>query len=111
MEADQRFGWLVERFAGRPGVEGPAASGRGFGAQALKVNGSIFAMVIGGQLVVKLPRHRVDALIADGTGLPFASGKGRPMKEWLQVTTDDQDTWLALAREALAFVGRRSAER
>jgi hypothetical protein len=71
----------------------------------LKVNGSIFAMVTGGSLVVKLPRHRVEALIADGTGAPFESGRGRPMKEWLSVTADDHATWLALSREALDFVG------
>ena len=68
-------------------------------------------MVRGGQLVVKLPRHRVDALIAGGTGLPFDAGKGRPMKEWITVTTDDDQTWLALAQEAFDFVGRRSPRR
>jgi hypothetical protein len=30
------------------------------------------------------------------------------MKEWLTVLADDEETWLALAREALAFVSRRS---
>ncbi len=96
---------LAEEFAGMPGVSLPGAPGtRGFGAQALKVDGSIFAMVTGGRLVVKLPRHRVDALVADGTGAPFDSGKGRPMKEWLAVGADDHETWLALAHEALAFV-------
>jgi hypothetical protein len=27
------------------------------------------------------------------------------MKEWLAVMADDQESWLALAREALDFVG------
>lgn len=27
------------------------------------------------------------------------------MNEWLIVTTDDMESWLALAREALDFVG------
>ena len=102
---------MVEQFAGRPGVEVPGASRRRFGSDALKVNGSIFAMVTGGHLVVKLPRHRVDELIASGTGSPFEAGRGRPMKEWLKVATDDEGSWLALAQEAFEFVGGRSPRR
>jgi hypothetical protein len=29
------------------------------------------------------------------------------MKEWLTVVADDEETWLALANEALDFVGSR----
>jgi hypothetical protein len=29
------------------------------------------------------------------------------MKQWLTVTTDEPSTWLTLAREARAFVGKR----
>ena len=107
-EAEERFAALAEEFAGLPDVELPGRPGtRGFGSQALKVNGSIFAMVTGGRLVVKLPGERVDALIAEGTGMPFDSGKGRPMKEWVAVAADDHQTWLALSQEALAFVRER----
>lgn len=104
MSTEERFAALIEEFAGRPDVEVPGESARRrFGSEALKVNGSIFAMVTGGRLVVKLPRDRVDALIASGTGRPFDSGKGRPMKEWLAVADDDPATWTALAGEALEF--------
>ena len=109
MEAEARFATLVEQFAGHPGVELPTASRRRFGSDALKVNGSIFAMVTGGHLVVKLPRQRVDSLIAAGTGAPFDAGKGRPMKEWLSVTADDDETWAGLAAEALEFVKSRQS--
>jgi hypothetical protein len=54
---------------------------------------------------VKLPHDRVSTLISTGAGAPFDAGKGRPMKEWLTVTAEDRDSWLALAREALDFVG------
>ena len=112
MTAEERFAVLAEAFAGVPGVELPGSSGtRGFGSQALKVDKSIFAMVTGGGLVVKLPPDRVEALIAEGTGAPFDGGKGRPMKEWLAVTAEDADAWLALANEALEFVRSRSARR
>lgn len=105
METAKRFAALVQEFVSQPDVEPPGdPNRRRFGSDALKVNGSIFAMVTGGRLVVKLPRDRVDALISQGTGAPFDSGKGRPMKEWLTVVDDDGETWLTLAREALNFV-------
>ena len=110
MDAEERFASLVEKFADRPDVEVPSASSpRRFGSTTLKVRGSIFAMLTNGHLVVKLPRDRVDALIGDGTGAPFRSGKGSPMKEWVTVAADDEQTWSALAGEALGFVGARSA--
>lgn len=106
MLPEERFNALVDEFRASPGVSVPGEPGRrGFGSSALKVNGSIFAMIAGGRLVVKLPRDRVDILIGTGTGAPFDAGKGRVMKEWLTVMADDQETWLALAREALDFVG------
>lgn len=105
MTPEERFSALVEEFAGAPGVEVPQTSGpRRFGSDALKVDGSIFAMVVGGQLVVKLPRDRVDALVVDGTGAPFDGGKGRAMKEWVTVAVGDEETVVALAHEAMVFV-------
>ncbi|MDP8936289.1 MAG: TfoX/Sxy family protein [Actinomycetota bacterium] len=113
MEIEERFAALVQEFGAYPDVEPPGGSNRRrFGSDALKVNGSIFAMVTGGRLVVKLPRDRVEALIANGTGSPFDSGKGRPMKEWVTVA-DDDEAWRALTGEALAFVrpGSKNAGR
>ncbi len=108
MDVEERFAALAETFAGAPGVELPDGSGRrAFGSEALKVNGAIFAMLTNGHLVVKLPKERVEGLIGDGTGAPFGAGKDRPMKEWVSVTVDDDETWLALAREALEFVASR----
>ena len=108
MGPEERFSALVDRFRDTPGVSMPDPAGRrAFGSSALKVNGSIFAMLTGGRLVVKLPQDRVQALIEDGTGAPFDSGKGRPMKEWLTVVVDDDETWHELAREAFGFVGSR----
>lgn len=106
---EERFAAVVAALADRTGVTIPNESGRrGFGASALKVNGSIFAMLTRDHLVVKLPSDRVTALLQNGIGAPFDAGKGTPMKEWLTVVEDDEDTWLALASEALAFVGRQS---
>ena len=105
MLPEERFNALADEFSASPGVIVPGEPGqRGFGSSALKVNGSIFAMMAGGRLVVKLPRDRVTTLIGSGAGAPFDAGKGRAMKEWLTVTADDEESWLALAREALDFV-------
>jgi hypothetical protein len=98
------FANLCEEFAGTPGVTLPD-SGRGFGSSALKINNSIFAMLVNGRLVVKLPRARVSELIEAGTGKPFDAGKGKPMKEWVGLV-GDEDTCRMLVAEALAFVRR-----
>lgn len=108
LTAEQRFAGIVAALGREPGVMPPDESrGRRFGSSALKVNGSIFAMLTRGHLVVKLPRDRVAALIEAGVGRPFDAGKGTPMKEWLTVVRADDETWLELAREALDFVGGR----
>lgn len=102
----ERFAALVEEFARCPDVAGPSTSSRrGFGSSALRVRGSIFAMLSADHLVVKLPADRVAAVIADGRGRPFDARKGRPMKEWLSLSIDDHDTWSTLAHEARDFVG------
>jgi hypothetical protein len=74
-----------------------------FGSNALKVNGKIFTMMSQGTLVVKLPRGRVDELVAAGSGHRFDPGHGRLMKEWLAVSAPTR-LWIALVREAHDFV-------
>jgi hypothetical protein len=102
MTPQGRYAALVEAFLGDRDVE---QSGRGFGSDALKVRGKIFAMLAGERLVVKLPRQRVDALVASGDGERFDPRRdGRLMKEWLALAPTSQIDWLTLAREARAFV-------
>ena len=105
---DERFAALVEALGTRPGVGPPGVSARrGFGSAALTVDGSIFAMVVGAAVVLKLPRHRVEGLVTAGTGLPFAAANGTPMKEWVALDHGTPESDLALAEEALAFVRSR----
>ncbi|HEY4025141.1 MAG TPA: TfoX/Sxy family protein [Candidatus Dormibacteraeota bacterium] len=80
---------------------------RGFGSSGLWTNGKIFAFLSKGRLVVKLPRQRVDALVASGEGGRFDPGHGRLMKEWLATTPVSREEWLRLATEAMEFVGSR----
>jgi hypothetical protein len=110
VDPDELFATIIDELGDQPGVVAPGDElGTGFGSGAMKVNGKIFAMVAGsnGRLVVKLPRARVVELIDAGTGDPFDAGKGRPLKEWLTVLSDDPEECVALAREALTFVRGR----
>ena len=97
-----RFEDLVDELVGCPGVT-PPRGGSGFGRSALRWERKIFAMVVRGRLVLKLPASRVDALVAGGDGVRFDANKGTPMKEWLSLDPDSGLAWLPLAREALDF--------
>lgn len=57
----------------------------------------------GSGLVVKLPRDRVQQLIDDGVGQPFAPA-GKVFKEWVSVPERDRRRWRALVRESRDFV-------
>jgi hypothetical protein len=68
------------------------------------VNGKIFAMLVRGQLVIELPRQRVNELVQAGKGDQFDPRRdGRLMKEWL-VFTGGSGLWIELASEAYRFV-------
>ena len=54
-------------------------------------------------MVVKLPRARVQALIDDGEGQPFAPAK-KVFTEWVLVERHDESRWQDLLRESLSFV-------
>ena len=106
-DLERRFAALATRFADDPDV----TEGTGFGkTPGLRTGGKIFAMLVQGRFVVKLPRERVDALVASGDAEPFEAGRGRPMKEWAAVKDTAAVDWEALAVDAREFVsgGRRS---
>jgi hypothetical protein len=97
-----RYADLVDELVPLAGVT-PPAGGRGFGRSALKFQGRIFAMLVRGHLVLKLPAGRVAELVEAGDGIPFDANKGTPMREWLSLDADSPRDWLALAGEALEF--------
>ena len=107
MTPEQRYEALVKSFAARaPAVH--VGEGKGFGSTGqLKVGGKIFAMLVRGRLVVKLPRARVDGLVESGDGERFDAGKGKPMAEWFALSPSSTKRWRALADEAMAFVKSR----
>ena len=106
--AQARYLALVENFAGIPDVTLGSSDKKGFGASALQINGKIFAMLSHDRLVVKLPKTRVDVLVAGGEGERFDPRQdGRLMKEWLSLSPTSQEDWLSLSKEAMAFVGSK----
>ncbi len=97
---DPRFAPVIEAFARDRRV----TSGRMMASLGLKVDGKIFAMLVRGSLVVKLPRERVTELVSSGRGHQFdPRGDGRLMKEWV-VLEGTEPPWLEVARDAYRFV-------
>jgi hypothetical protein len=102
--SESRYHDLVRKMTGRVGVT-HITEGKGFGSSGqLKVQGRIFAMLVRGELVLKLPRARIDELVEAGEGTRFDAGKGRPMREWFALSPTSPKRWLPLAEEARAFV-------
>jgi hypothetical protein len=94
------FAKVVSTFAEQPDVK----FGRMFGSSSvLNVDGKIFAMCRKGELVVKLPKERVDELVQMRKGTRFEPGHGRIMKEWIVIPAK-KENWQKLSKEAYSFV-------
>ena len=107
---EERFEAVVDALLDHPGVMPPQTGGSSsqFGSSGLKIGGKIFAMLVRGRLVLKLPRSRVDALVAAGEGERFDPRRdGRVMKQWLVLDPASQLERLPLASKAMQFVGGR----
>ena len=102
LTAETQFDAIVEPFSGDPRV----TRGTGFGSSpGRRIDGRIFAMLVRGELVVKLPRQRVGELVEAGSARRFDAGKGRPMREWASISVAQADAWPELVAEAYEFVG------
>ncbi len=101
---EECFATIVEELLSNPDVT-PPSDGKKFGSSGLKIHNKIFAMLVRGKIVVKLPKLRVDALLASGVGERFdPRHDGRLMKEWIAVEITSEEEVLSLAKEAMAFV-------
>ena len=106
-KAEQLFRKVAARYLADPRV----SEGTGFGSRpGLRLGKKVFAMLgAQGELVVKLPRDRVDALVASGAGARFDPRRdGRLMKEWATVPIARSGQWGRLVGEAFEFVGAGS---
>lgn len=70
----------------------------------LRYKGSFLAMMFDKQeaLIIKVSPERVNALIAEGTGMEFNFTKKR-FKEWVLIPLEFQDDYESYIREALAY--------
>ncbi len=101
---------LFRSLAAHFGAAQSAAPTKGFGSGALKVGSKIFAALSKGELLLKLPKERVDALVAAEAGRRFSTGAGRPKKEWATIPPTTEAEWRALAEEARAFVSAQTSD-
>ena len=73
-------------------IGGGASGGKMFGHRTMAVAGKAFCIHFHTALVFKLPEEpRTDALALEGCALFDPSGKGRPMREWVQVPVASGD--------------------
>lgn len=76
-----------------------------FGKPCFKVNGKAFVCFFNGDMVFKInDKAHKDALSLDGSKLFDPSGKGRAMKEWVQVPYNYKDKWNGFAKAAFEYV-------
>lgn len=111
MNVHEEFAKIVQEFRGQHGITVPANepdTKRNFGSSGLRIGGKVFAMLSSDEeFVVKLPRERVNQLVASGEGKPFDPRKnGQVMKEWIVMQPKSKSDWLQLTKEAKEFVSR-----
>ena len=81
--------------------------GKLFGKLCFKINGKAFVCFFQEEMVFKLDvDHHSNALSLDGSQLFDPSGKGRSMKEWVQVPHAHQEQWSEYAQQAMDYVMR-----
>ena len=79
-KADSALQAVVGEMSGMSGV----TQAKFFGFEGFKVMDKFFALTFKGRLVVKLPRERVETLIAEGKGRQF-NPYGRIKREWISI--------------------------
>lgn len=94
--SEGQFWDLAEELMQAPTVE----EGTMMGHRCLRVDGAFAAMysIRDNGLIVKLSESRVDELVDEGAGQPFAPA-GKVFREWVLVA--DPDRWPALMKEAV----------
>ncbi|TMC08205.1 MAG: hypothetical protein E6J41_14280 [Chloroflexi bacterium] len=100
-EREALFWRLAERLLADPAVTRSTM----MGLPCLRAGGSFFASLerATGNLIVKLPRARVQELVGTGAGVAFAPNR-RVFREWVAMPAPDPEAWSGLLAEARAFV-------
>jgi hypothetical protein len=102
-----RSAGLFEKASAAARAQADVAAGTMMGLPCLRVCGAFFAARDhrSGDLIVKLPRHRVQQLIATGAGRPFVPA-GKAFREWVVIDDRDPARWALLIDEAHTFAQR-----
>lgn len=101
MNGDELFDQVTDPVRSHPGV----TEGRMLQNPGLRVDGQMFAFLgFDGDLIVKLPRERAEAAVADGAAEPVTMGQ-RTMREWVAFpyAADGAETWPTVLAEAEAY--------
>ena len=102
---DAAFDAIAAALLPQPDIE----EGTGFGANpGLRTGGHIFAMLVRGELVVKLPADRCAELVAAGSAELFEVGRRR-MREWVRIREVDEARWRQLAHDARTHVAKTNS--
>ena len=99
--ADTPFASIVQKILEERGV----TQAKMFGVSGLKIGRKMFVMWMKGELILKLPKKRVDTLVASKRGKRFYHifDKSRLMKEWVSIGHKNKHNWVKLTQEAKDF--------
>lgn len=79
-------------------------SGKLFGKPCFKINGKAFVCFFENEMVFKITGETHQQTLSLANAKLFdPSGKGRPMKEWVQVPYQHQQQWENLAKATLNY--------
>ncbi len=83
-----------------------AVAGQMFGKKCIKINGKAGIALFKDSIVFKLPQPEHEKAISlSGSVLWDPSGKGRAMKEWVQIKTVHKEKFKKFAQAAAEYVG------
>ena len=105
MDSQKQYDSLVKIME----ATGEAKASKMFGMACIKtLNGKAFAGYADGEVTLKLPQNIIQQWLGNKGAKLFDPMGSRPMKEWLQLSTDHADHWPELAKEALEYVNKKS---
>ncbi len=82
-----------------------AVSGQMFGKKCIKVSNKAAVALFKEYIIFKLPKEDVsEALELEGSALWDPSGKGRAMKEWIQLPIEHKSRFKELSVKATRYV-------
>lgn len=102
MDAAEHWDDVASSWLARPGF-GPKKMLTATGITG--PNGKVFAALLRGRLMLKLPAERVDELETSLDGERLRAKGKSPMREWITIGAEHHERWPELVDEAHRFVG------